>query len=76
MPEGDLFHIVAVLAFKGVYMLEKKKTENDKRILALNSECVALDFIPSPSSHEFQNEGHDGGSPHVRSAIFPYRVHP
>ena len=57
-------------------MLEKKKTENDKRVLALNSECVALNSDLSPSSHKLQNEGHDGSTPHVRSAISPYSVHP
>jgi hypothetical protein len=69
-------HIVAVLAFKAVYTLEKKRRENDKRILALYVECVALNVDPSPSSHELQNERHDGGSPQVGFVFLPFRILP
>jgi hypothetical protein len=35
--------LVAVLAFKAVYTLEDKRRSNDKRVIALYAEYVALD---------------------------------
>ena len=43
-PDDDLSHRVVVLAPEGAYILEKKRIENDKRVLALNAECVVLNF--------------------------------
>lgn len=44
--DGDPPNIVAVLAFKAAYTLEKKRRENDKRVLALYSEYVVLNLDP------------------------------
>jgi hypothetical protein len=66
MVDDDRFHTVAVLAFKAVYTLEKKRHENDKRVLALYVEYVASNFDGAPSSHTFQDERYDGGSRAVR----------
>jgi hypothetical protein len=47
-------HTVAVLAFKAVYTLEKKRRENDKRVLALYAEYVTSNPNPPPPSHKFR----------------------
>jgi len=44
MPDYPRSHSVAVLAFKAIYTLETKRRENDKRVLALYVEYVALNF--------------------------------
>ena len=44
--DGDPPNIVAVLAFKAAYTLEKKRRENDKRVLALYSEYAVLNLDP------------------------------
>ena len=36
---------MAVLAFKAVYTLEMTRRENDKRILALYTECAIKIFV-------------------------------
>lgn len=59
-------YIVVVIAFKAVYTLEKKRRDNDKRILSLYAECVKLGFDLLPSSHKFQNERYDDSTPPVR----------
>ena len=64
--DGDLSRVVAVLAFKAVYTLEKNRRENDKRVIALYVEYVALNPDLSSQSHTPQNGGHDGSSPPVR----------
>ena len=43
---------VVILAFKAVYTLEKKRRENDQRVLALYAECVPPVSDPSPLSHK------------------------
>ena len=42
--DGAPFRVVAVLAFKAVYTLEKKRRENDKRVLALYLEYGPIEL--------------------------------
>ena len=45
-------HVVAVLAFKAVYTFEKKRRENDKRVLTLYVEYVDSNLSSPPPSHK------------------------
>ena len=65
MTDDSLFREVTVLAFRAVYTLERKRRENDKRVLAIYAEYVASNFAPSSPPHEPKDERHDGGSPPV-----------
>lgn len=66
IPNGDFPRQVTVIAFRAAYTLEKKRRENDKRVLAIYNEYVALDHTLSPLFHRFQNERDDDDPRPVR----------
>ena len=76
MINGNLFREVTVLAFRAVYTLERKRRENDKRVLAIYAEYVAPNFVPSSPPHEPQDERHDNSSPPVGFITPPQHRHP
>ena len=52
MADGGLDYKVAILGFKAVYTLERKRRENDKKILAVYVECAAPNLTSLPASHK------------------------